>query len=54
MFPCTEGAFQSNDIFPQGRNPAEMQALRSQAYREFPGEFACIKLEQNTNQHEMQ
>ena len=54
MFPCMEEAFQSNGSFPQGRNPTEAQALRSQAYREFPGEFACIKLEQNTNQHEMQ
>lgn len=25
-----------------------------QAYREFPSEFACIKVEQNTNQHDMQ
>ena len=54
MFPCMEEAFQSNGSFPQGRNPTEARALRSQAYREFPGEFACIKLEQNTNQHEMQ
>lgn len=50
----------SQDAFLHGRRSSEQQQLSTQGksspqvYRESPDEFACIKSEQNTNQHEMQ
>lgn len=50
----------SRDVFLHRRCISEQRQLSTgkksspHVYRESPNEFACIKLEQNTNQHEMQ